>query len=115
MNPQNISSSFRTTGVFPVNRQALEILQEKEKSPPKLSMAAVAKSNGINFLPLSSPRKSLISKDITPVFTEEEMKHFQKRFDEGFDVPGDSHYLQWLQLYHPECNSPNHLPHAQRC
>lgn len=115
MNPQNISSSFRTTGVFPVDRQALEILQEKEKSLPKLSMAVVAKSNGINFLPLYSPRKSLVSKDITPVFTEEEMKRFQKRFDEGFDVPGDSHYLQWLQLYHPECNSPNHSPNATKC
>ena len=39
MTSQNITSSFHATGVFPVNRQALEILQEK-KSPPKLSMAA---------------------------------------------------------------------------
>ena len=40
MTSQNITSSFRATGVFPVNRQALEILQGK-KSPPKLSMAAI--------------------------------------------------------------------------
>ena len=45
MTPRNITSSFRATGVFPVNRQALEILQVKEKSPAKLSMAAIAKTN----------------------------------------------------------------------
>ena len=31
-------------GVFPVNHQALEILQVKKKSPPKLSTAAIAKT-----------------------------------------------------------------------
>ena len=49
MTTQNITSSFRATGVFPVNRQVLEILQVKEKGPAKLSMAAIGKTNGINF------------------------------------------------------------------
>ena len=41
--------------------QALEILQEK-KSPPKLSMAAIAKSNGINFLPLYMQSQEVLEK-----------------------------------------------------
>ena len=80
MTPQNITSSFRATRVFPVNSQALEILQVKEKSPAKLSMATIAKTNGINFLPLYSPKRSLISKDVVVEFTDEEMKHFKRRF-----------------------------------
>ena len=54
MTPQNITSSFRATGVFPVNQQALEILQVKEKSPAKLSMVAIAKTNEIFFATLQS-------------------------------------------------------------
>ena len=104
----HITSSFRATGVFPVNRQAFEILQEK-KSQPKLSMAAIAKNNGINFLPLYSPKKYLSNKNETAQFTDEEMKHFQKHFGEGYDVPGDTRYSQWLKMYHPECNTPHHV------
>jgi len=111
MSSQNITSSFRATGVFPVNRQALEILQEKEKSPAKLSMAAIAKSNGINFLPLYSPKKSLVSKGVVVEFTSEEMKLFQRRFNEGYDVSGDTRYIQWLQSYHPECNQQGNVNH----
>ena len=108
MTSQNITSSFRATGVFPVNRQALEILQEK-KSLPKLSMAAIAKNNGINILPLYSPKKSLSNNNETAQFTDEKMKHFQKHFGEGYDVPGDTRYSQWLKMYHPECNTPHHV------
>ena len=115
MTPQNITSSFRTTGVFPVNRLALEILQEKEKFSPKLSMADIAKSNGINFLPLYSPCKKYSSNRTADQveFTDEEMKHFKRRFEEGYDVPGDTHYIQWLKIHHPECNTP-HLANPSR-
>ena len=62
MTTQNITSSFCATGVFPVNRQALEVLQVKEKSPAKLSMAVIGKTNGIDFLLLLySPKRSLLS------------------------------------------------------
>ena len=64
-------------------------------------MTVIAKTNGINFLPLYSPKRSLISKDAVVEFTDEEMKHFKRRFDEGYDVPGDTHYIQWLKIHHP--------------
>ena len=105
MTPQNITSSFRATGVFPVNRQALEILQIKEKSLAKLSMAAIAKTNGINFLPLYSPKRSLISIDAAVEFTDEEMKHFKRRLKDMMYVPGDTRYIQWLKIHHSECNT----------
>ena len=111
MTPQNITSSFRTTGVFPVNRLALEILQEKEKFSPKWSMVDVAKSHGINFLPLYSPCKKYSTNrtiDQQVEFTDEEMKHFKRRFEEGYDVPGDTHYIQWLKIHHLE-SSISHL------
>ena len=57
MTPQNITSSFRTTGVLSVNCLALEILQGKEKCLPKLSMADITKSNGI-FCPFTVPARS---------------------------------------------------------
>ena len=72
-------------------------------------MAAIAKTNGINFLLLYSPKRSLISKDAVVKFTDEEMKHFKRRFDEGYDVPGDTRYIQWLKILHPECNTPHHV------
>ena len=71
-------------------------------------MAAIAKTNGINFLPYS-PKRSLISKDAVVEFTDEEMKHFKRRFHEGYDVPGDTRYIQWLKIHHPECNTPHHV------
>ena len=36
------------------------------------------------------------------------MKHFKRRFEEGYDVPGDTHYIQWLKIHHPE-SSISHL------
>ena len=75
-------------------------------------MAAIAKTNGINFLPLYSPKRPLISRDAVVEFTDEEMKHFKRRFDEGYDVPGDHdtcRYIQWLKIHHPECNIPHRI------
>ena len=79
-------------------------------------MADIAKSNGINFVPLYSPCKKYSSNrtaDQQVEFTDEEMKHFKRRFEEGYDVPGDTHYIQWLKIHHPECNTP-HLANPSR-
>ena len=34
------------------------------------------------------------------------MKQFKRRFEEGYDVPGDTHYIQWLKIHHSECSTP---------
>ena len=60
-------------------------------------------------LSVYSPKKSWSNNNETAQFTDEEMKCFQKSFDEGYDVPGDARYSQWLKMYHPECNTPHHV------
>ena len=66
-------------------------------------MVDVAKSHGINFLPLYSPCKKYSTNrtiDQQVEFTDEEMKHFKRRFEEGYDVPGDTHcIIQWYDTY----------------
>ena len=34
------------------------------------------------------------------------MALFQRRYEEGYDVPGDDVYEEWVQMYHPEHQSP---------
>ncbi len=107
MTPQNILSSFRATGVHPVNRGAIEIPGEKRnlKSTP---MADIAKSHGISYLPLYSPaprRHPAAPLPSSLEFTEEEERRFQKRYDEGYDIPGDSRYEAWLQRSYPHDDS----------
>ena len=59
---------------------------------------------------LYSPKKSLNSTTEIAQFTDKEMKHFQKRFDERYDIPGNTrYYSQWWKMDRPECNIPHHL------
>ena len=46
-------------------------------------------------------------------FTQEQHQRYQTRFEEGFDVPGDAEYFNWLRLNHPDAaflNSYNQTP-----
>ena len=103
MTPRNITSGFRATGVFPVNRDAIEIpgVKQGSKATP---LAAVAKKNGINYLPLFSPapRKPRARSSTSLEFTDEEMDLFQRRYEEGYDIPGDLRYEAWLEMYRPD-------------
>ena len=49
--PRNITSAFRTTGVFPFNRSAVSALDK-----PKADR--LAEESGLPFLPLFSPARS---------------------------------------------------------
>ena len=40
------------------------------------------------------------------------MKHFKRRFDEGYDVPSDtcsSSYIRWIKIHYSECNIPHRV------
>lgn len=68
--PRNIMSSFRVTGVYPPNRRAIPIPGYSDLSTRALTPTAkVAKSHGIDFLPLYSPTKDPIQRDITSDFS----------------------------------------------
>ena len=35
-------------------------------------------------------------------FTKKEINLFQRRYEEGYDIPGDSRYEAWLEMCHPD-------------
>ncbi len=107
MTPQNIIASFRMTGVFPVNREAISIPRKRKSTSNSTPISAVARKNGIGYLPLYSPapRKHTTSSVSVCSFTDSEMDLFEKRYKEGYDVPGDTRYEAWLDMYH---HGPDH-------
>ena len=121
MTSSNIMSAFRTTGVFPFNRQAV-LVPNKQVFNPK----SLATSTGLAYIPLYSPhnkrsrtgvgsRESDHSLDrlncssdeedsITfdgdhPVFSAEEEALFRRRLEEGFDLPFDHRYNLWQRAF----------------
>ena len=51
MLPKNIISGFRTTGIFPVDRDALTLPGEKRRS--------LAEHTGLSYIPLFTPSKKV--------------------------------------------------------
>ena len=49
-----------------------------------------------------APSISAGSKPSVDVFTPEQLRRFQIRYEEGFNVYTDPDYVKWLELYHPE-------------
>ena len=105
--PRNITSSFRVTGVFPLNRKAIPIPGDTEMLRCT-STANIAEENGIEYLPFHTPRKKIehssdSRESLTdfPSFTHAELELFERRFEEGYDVQTDSRYNLWLEVHHP--------------
>ena len=75
MNPANIASGFRVTGVYPFNRNAITIaaLQEKERSSSP--ERGLAEASGLAYIPLYSPAPAR-SRSITH-FSDEEIRRFE--------------------------------------
>ena len=82
MNMKNVQGGFRYTGIFPLDRNML-IPQEKNE----LSNNSLAESCGLKFIPLYSPICPKPTKkpvQQTHQFSEEDVRKFQKRFEEGY-------------------------------
>ncbi len=97
----NVISGFRSTGVFPLNRKALA---PAAKPPPKprFNPASLAERTGLQYIPLYSPARRSQDTPQPPAFTAEEISHFQRRFEEGYNLSIDPRYNQWLCMYHPD-------------
>ncbi len=86
----NIVSGFRVTGVYPVNRNAIQLLDES-------SRPSLPEGTGLAFIPLYSlarhqrPASVACSPSVT-AFSEKELQHFQRRFDNGYDIKTDEQY-----------------------
>ena len=115
MSVANITGGFRTTGVYPVDRNAL--------SSPAEECETLSRETGLSFIPLYSPschrphspvqgHTSTLDLDSSFVdspaanhddsFTEEEITLFQTRYENGYDISGDDRYRQWLCKSHPD-------------
>ena len=99
MTMQNIITSFRITGLYPVDRNS--VIQSS--IPPKLVAEDVKKKTGISFVPLytQSPSVKRCS-TLNLSFSEEEMFRYQRRYEEGYDITSDEKYNKWVKMYHPD-------------
>ena len=108
----NITSGFRTTGVYPFNREVFSSLDEE--SP-------LTKDNGLAFIPLYSPATSRHTsqlrehddQDVTQdelsqlqdenelEFTESEHSLFERRYARRDELPHDIRYRLWVTTFHP--------------
>ena len=99
----NTVGGFKTTGVFPLNREAVQL--------PKDNMERLNEQSGLSFIPLytlSKLRKSVHKAE----FSSEEMRKNQIRFESGYDVPNER-YEAWVRRFHPEVHVLMHeIPHA---
>ena len=129
--PRNITSSFRVTGVYPLNRRAIPIPGNYCQPCGALTPTAkVAETHGIDYLPFYTPSKPVVQRrvrfdsdddlSIEPSetnsercisFTTEEMEKFQCRYEEGYDLDIDERYNLWLQTIHPSSLTPS-IPKA---
>ena len=88
MNMTNVIAGFRTTGIFPFNRNALSV--SGSETPSKFNPKSLCESTKLKFIPVYSPAQS---KSMPPSsyydFTEEEFALFTKRYEEGYDLTHD--------------------------
>ena len=75
----NILSGFRKTGIFPFN-------------PGEISDCMLA------------PSKSVCKAASKPLFSQEKLELFEKRYEEGYDMP-DPEYSEWCKSTHPDTSS----------
>ena len=86
-----LSSLYRLTGIYPLNRNVLSL---------DTPVAKLGEETGL-FLPMHSPMRQS-GKRIVFDFTDEETELFQRRFENGYDLKIDDRYNLWVTRYHPE-------------
>ena len=103
MTIQNVIGGFRTTGVYPFDRSDLSL-------PQKSNRASLAERTGLGFVPLYSPSHQRQHSRVSVVtFSTEEIATYQRRFEEGYDLP-DEKYQKCLSMYHPETGTKSSTP-----
>ena len=86
----NVSAGFQSTGIYPLNREAL--LPQKKKDN------TLAESTGLKFIPMCSPMRQRH----TPISFSQEEEKFQKRYEEKYNIKDDIRYNKWKKLRYPE-------------
>lgn len=96
MTMKNILASFRTCGVYPINRNKVMSHIELPSSPKP-------KAGGLTYLPLLTPTPGHRSdqKCIVPTFSDAEFELYHERLEKGYGG-SDERYKLWLRMYHPD-------------
>ena len=117
-------SGFRRAGVYPLNPDAVAITEQPDQSHSEYSPSTQPNSPEVStesgehldvpmtYSPESAPSagSSLVSTvhlsatctAAGPSFTEEHIRHYETRYEEGFDIAEDQDYINWLRLNHPD-------------
>lgn len=80
--------------------------QNDQPSVSSTSTLVPQSDSSLNASPDSQAPWSQSSTDSSPIFTEEQTKLFEKRFEEGYDLQ-DEEYSAWVRIYHSEKVSPS--------
>ena len=97
MTSLNIKAGFRTTGIYPLDRNAVAV---KIRKP---IMDTDASKKELHFLPLCSPlprARGLESYTKLPVFNQEQLQRFERRYEAEHEP--DEEYQRWMDIYHPQ-------------
>ena len=117
--PVNIMSGFRRAGVYPLNPEAVAITEQpdhshSEDSPSTQPMTHDSPEASAESVPSPEPVPSAGSSLAStlhlsatcdaagPSFTQEQIRHFETRYEEGFDIADDQDYINWLRINHPD-------------
>ena len=102
MTMQNIISSFRATGVFPLDRSQVQDQQ-------CVRDVSLAEEAGIAYIPLFSSDATESREKIHMVkFEEEEMSQFHDHYvKETSKSKNEDRYLLWKKMYHPHDDEVN--------
>ena len=102
----NITSAFRNTGIYPLNRekilQKLPIIASEDNSDhlsvngASLNAAQACESE----IEHSQPSTTI------PTWSTDKAELFERRWENGYDVYSDSEYVAWLHQFHPD-SSPS--------
>ena len=97
MTHANLMAGFKKSGVYPLNRHAIPVINETdviEQDPSDTSKGtSVTPTTSAKATPFTKPCPSVPSSSSGDQFTADQMARFQRRFDEGYDILTDPELL----------------------
>ena len=116
--PLNILSGFKKCGIHPLNPGEVSDRQlcpskavtcsSQPECFPKPKSSVVDDTSQVQKSAKSihgSTSTECSSNSSNKLFTLDQIKLFQHRFEEGYNLKNDTEYTTWLKIYHPEIGS----------
>ena len=116
INPATIISGFRKVGVCPFNATAIQPYSNTLSDENSYSSSNETISKDSNHSLTEKDTEVVSSENSSShqyTFAEEDICLFQKRFENGYDLYHDTHYVDWLRQEHPD-SLPNGLVNSEQ-